>query len=286
MSITSRLPARAGVGFKPAHFRDILASPQPVGFFEVHAENYMGAGGPPHAQLSALRERYALSIHGVGLSIGSTAPPDLEHLARLKILCARYEPESFSEHLAWSSHGGVYFNDLLPLPYTPETLARVAEHIDAVQTALGRVMLLENPSTYVQLAESAIPEVDFLAELARRTGCGLLLDVNNVFVSAKNNGTDPRSYLDAFPLDRVKEIHLGGHDRETDDADVALLIDAHGSPVADEVWALYADVVARTGPIATLLEWDNDIPGWPTLLAQAVAADDILAGAARASAAA
>jgi uncharacterized protein (UPF0276 family) len=286
MSITSRLPARAGVGFKPAHFRDILASPQPVGFFEVHAENYMGAGGPPHAQLSALRERYALSIHGVGLSIGSTAPPDLEHLARLKILCARYEPESFSEHLAWSSHGGVYFNDLLPLPYMPETLARVAEHIDAVQTALGRMMLLENPSTYVRLAESAIPEVDFLAELARRTGCGLLLDVNNVFVSAKNNGTDPRSYLNAFPLDRVKEIHLGGHDRETDDADVALLIDAHGSPVADEVWALYADVVARTGPIATLLEWDNDIPGWPTLLAQAVAADDILARAARASAAA
>ena len=183
MSITSRLPARAGVGFKPAHFRDILASPQPVGFFEVHAENYMGAGGPPHAQLSALRERYALSIHGVGLSIGSTAPLDLEHLARLKILCARYEPESFSEHLTWSSHGGVYFNDLLPLPYTPETLARVAEHIDAVQTALGRVMLLENPSTYVRLAESAIPEVDFLAELARRTGCGLLLDVNNVFKS-------------------------------------------------------------------------------------------------------
>jgi uncharacterized protein (UPF0276 family) len=286
MSITSRLPARAGVGFKPAQFRDILASPQPVGFFEVHAENYMGAGGPPHAQLSALRERYALSIHGVGLSIGSTAPLDLEHLARLKILCARYEPESFSEHLAWSSHGGVYFNDLLPLPYTPETLARVAEHIDAVQTALGRVMLLENPSTYVRLAESAIPEVDFLAELARRTGCGLLLDVNNVFVSAKNNGTDPRSYLNAFPLDRVKEIHLGGHDRETDDADVALLIDAHGSPVADEVWALYADVIARTGPIATLLEWDNDIPDWPTLAAQAVAADDILAGAARASAAA
>jgi hypothetical protein len=286
MSITSRLPARAGVGFKPAHFRDILASPQPVGFFEVHAENYMGAGGPPHAQLSALRERYALSIHGVGLSIGSTAPLDLEHLARLKILCGRYEPESFSEHLAWSSHGGVYFNDLLPLPYAPETLARVAEHIDAVQTALGRVMLLENPSTYVQLAESAIPEVDFLAELARRTGCGLLLDVNNVFVSAKNNGTDPRSYLDAFPLDRVKEIHLGGHDREASDAGGALLVDAHGSPVADEVWTLYADVVARAGPIATLLEWDNDIPDWPTLFAQAVAADDILAGAARASAAA
>jgi uncharacterized protein len=285
MPVKSNLPASAGVGFKPAHFRDILAAPQPIGFFEVHAENYMGAGGPPHAQLGALRERYALSVHGVGLSIGSTEPLDREHLARLKTLCARYQPQSFSEHLAWSSHGGVYFNDLLPLPYTPQTLARVAEHIDEVQTALGRVMLLENPSSYLRLAESHIPEIDFLAELARRTGCGLLLDVNNVFVSAANNGTEPRSYLDAFPLDRVKEIHLGGHARETDDAGGALLIDAHGSPVADEVWTLYAAVVARTGPVATLIEWDNDVPDWPALVKQAAAAEEILAGAARASAA-
>ena len=285
MPVICNLPPRAGVGFKPVHFRDILAAAQPIGFFEVHAENYMGAGGPPHAQLGALRERYALSVHGVGLSIGSTAPLDREHLARLKTLWARYQPQSFSEHLAWSSHGGVYFNDLLPLPYTPQTLVRVAEHIDEVQTALGRIMLLENPSSYLRLAESVIPEVDFLAELARRTGCGLLLDVNNVFVSATNNGTDPRSYLDAFPLDRVKEIHLGGHARETDDAGGALLIDAHGSPVMDEVWMLYAGVVARIGPVATLIEWDNDVPDWATLVAQAVAAEEILAGAARASAA-
>ena len=156
MRVQSSLPARAGVGFKPAHFRDILAVPQPIGFFEVHAENYMGAGGPPHAQLTALRERYALSLHGVGLSIGSTQPLDRDHLARLKMLCDRYEPESFSEHLAWSSHDGVYFNDLLPLPYSRRTLARVSEHIDAVQTALGREMLLENPSTYVAIAESTI----------------------------------------------------------------------------------------------------------------------------------
>ena len=285
MPVICNLPPRAGVGFKPVHFRDILAAAQPIGFFEVHAENYMGAGGPPHAQLGALRERYALSVHGVGLSIGSTAPLDREHLARLKTLWARYQPQSFSEHLAWSSHGGVYFNDLLPLPYTPQTLVRVAEHIDEVQTALGRIMLLENPSSYLRLAESVIPEVDFLAELARRTGCGLLLDVNNVFVSATNNGTDPRSYLDAFPLDRVKEIHLGGHARETDDAGGALLIDAHGSPVMDEVWTLYAGVVARIGPVATLIEWDNDVPDWATLVAQVVAAEEILAGAARASAA-
>jgi len=251
----------------------------------VHAENYMGAGGPPHAQLGALRERYALSVHGVGLSIGSMRPLDRDHLARLKQLCDRYQPESFSEHLAWSSHGGVYFNDLLPLPYTPKTLARVAEHIDEVQTALSRMMLLENPSTYVGIAESTISEVDFLADISKRTGCGLLLDVNNVFVSAKNQVTKPLSYLDSFPLDRVREIHLGGHDEETDDAGAPLLIDTHGSPVANEVWTLYTHVIARTGPIATLIEWDNDIPDWPTLRAEAVAAQAILADASRASAA-
>jgi uncharacterized protein len=285
MSIISNLPARAGVGFKPAHFRDILAVVQPIGFFEVHAENYMGAGGPPHAQLGALRERYALSVHGVGLSIGSMQPLDRDHLARLKVLCDQYQPESFSEHLAWSSHGDVYFNDLLPLPYTRQTLARVAEHVDEVQMALGRLILLENPSTYVRFAESTIPEVDFLAELSKRTGCGLLLDVNNAFVSAKNHGTQPLSYLDSFPFNRVKEIHLGGHDEEVDDAGAPLLIDTHGSPVADAVWTLYARVIAHAGPIATLIEWDNDVPDWATLRAEAVAAQRILADASRASAA-
>jgi uncharacterized protein len=285
MRVQSSLPARAGVGFKPAHFRDILAVPQPIGFFEVHAENYMGAGGPPHAQLGALRERYALSLHGVGLSIGSMQPLDRDHLARLKMLCDRYEPESFSEHLAWSSHDGVYFNDLLPLPYSRRTLARVSEHIDAVQTALGREMLLENPSTYVAIAESTIAEVDFLAEISERTGCGLLLDVNNVFVSAHNQGTPAMSYLDSFPLDRVREIHLGGHRQEIDDAGGSLLIDAHGTPVADAVWTLYRHVVASSGPIPTLIEWDNEVPDWSTLLAEATEAERILAGASRASAA-
>lgn len=285
MRIGSELPARAGVGFKPMHFRDILTAARPVGFFEVHAENYMGAGGPPHAHLRALRERYALSIHGVGLSIGSMQPLDRDHLARLKTLCDRYQPESFSEHLAWSSHGGVYFNDLLPLPYTPQTLARVAEHIDQVQTTLGRTMLLENPSAYVGIADSTIAEVEFLAEVANRTGCGLLLDVNNVFVSATNHGMQALSYLETFPLDRVREIHLGGHDEETGDAGAPLLIDAHGSAVADAVWALYALVIARTGPLPTLIEWDNDVPDWPTLRAEAAAAEQILAGAAPASAA-
>jgi len=281
----SNLPAHAGVGFKPEHFRDILAAVQPIGFFEVHAENYMGAGGPPHAQLGALRERYALSVHGVGLSIGSMQPLDSDHLARLKVLCNRYKPESFSEHLAWSSHAGVYFNDLLPLPYTRQTLARVAEHIDEVQTTLGRTMLLENPSHYIGIAESTIPEIDFLTEVAKRTGCGLLLDVNNVFVSAKNHGTDPLSYLEAFPLGRVREVHLGGHDEELDDAGGPLLIDTHASSVADAVWTLYAHLIARTGPIPTLIEWDNNLPDWPTLRAQAIAAQNILADAAHSSAA-
>jgi uncharacterized protein len=285
MLIAADLPASAGVGFKPEHAGAILAAAQPIGFFEVHAENYMGAGGPPHAQLTALRERYALSVHGVGLSIGSMQALDRAHLLRLRTLCDRYAPASFSEHLAWSSHDGVYFNDLLPLPYTEATLGRVADHVDEVQTVLGRQMLLENPSTYLSFAESTIPEVDFLAELSRRTGCGLLLDINNVFVSATNHGTPPLAYLDRFPLDRVREIHLGGHDEDTDDAGAPLLIDSHRLPVVGEVWTLYRQVIARTGAIPTLIEWDNDVPDWPTLRAEAIAAQHILSGASRASAA-
>jgi uncharacterized protein (UPF0276 family) len=285
MLIQSQLPARAGVGFKPQHFRDIVAAAQPLGFFEVHAENYMGAGGPPHVQLNKLRSDYALSIHGVGLSIGSPRPLDREHLVRLKALCDRYQPQSFSEHLAWSSHGEVYYNDLLPLPYTDETLAQVSEHVSEVQDTLGRQMLLENPSTYVLFAESTIPEVDFLRAVSDRTGCGLLLDVNNVFVSAKNHGTDAVAYLERFPLERVREIHLGGHDEQEDDTGAPLLIDAHQAPVVEPVWALYEHVIARAGPIATLIEWDNDVPAWPELRAEAERAEAVLARAARAAAA-
>jgi uncharacterized protein (UPF0276 family) len=285
MLVPSQLPAGTGVGFKPEHFHAIVEAPQPLAFFEVHAENYMGAGGAPHAQLGKLCDGYALSIHGVGLSIGSMRPLDREHLARLKKLCDRYRPASFSEHLAWSSHGEVYYNDLLPLPYTEETLARVVEHVDQVQGALGRQMLLENPSTYLRFAESTIPEAEFLRAISDRTGCGLLLDVNNVFVQAKNHGTHPLRYLDAFPLDRVGEIHLGGHDEQSDDVGAPLLIDAHGTPVAEPVWALYAETLARTGPLATLIEWDNDVPDWPTLRAEAVKAQGFLDRAGRATAA-
>lgn len=276
----SELPRRAGVGFKPEHFAAINAASQPIGFFEVHAENYMGAGGPPHAQLGRLRQDYALSIHGVGLSIGSMQPLDADHLARLKIVCDRYEPESFSEHLAWSSHDTTFLNDLLPLPYTEATLAQVCAHIDEVQTLLGRQMLLENPATYLLFKESTIEETDFLAEVARRTGCGLLLDVNNVFVAATNHNMDPRDYLKRFPVQWVREIHLSGHSETTDDAGAPLLIDSHDTPVKDPVWELYEELVTRTGPIASLVEWDNDVPEWPVLRAEAEAAGAILRRAA------
>ena len=276
----SELPRHAGVGFKPEHFSAINAAAQPIGFFEVHAENYMGDGGPPHAQLSRLRQDYAVSIHGVGLSIGSMQPLDQDHLARLKIVCDRYEPESFSEHLAWSTHDTTFLNDLLPLPYTEATLAQVCAHVDQVQTILGRQMLLENPATYLLFEESTIEETEFLAEVARRTGCGLLLDVNNVFVAATNHQMDASAYLKRFPVQWVREIHLSGHSETIDDAGAPLLIDSHDTPVKDPVWALYADLIGRIGPVASLVEWDNDVPEWPVLRAEAEAADAILKRAA------
>jgi uncharacterized protein (UPF0276 family) len=275
----THLPRKAGVGFKPEHFAAIKASRQPISFFEVHAENYMGDGGPPHAQLSHIRENYALSLHGIGLSIGSMQDLDREHLARLKILCDRYQPESFSEHLAWSSHGTVFFNDLLPLPYTPRTLTRIIQHVDQVQSTLRRQMLLENPATYLTFAESTIPETEFLWEIARRTGCGLLLDVNNVFVSSANHHLDPQAYLASFPVGHIGEIHLGGHAASADEAGSPLLIDTHDTKVADPVWSLYESVIASTGPVASLVEWDDKVPAWPVLRAEAEAAQTILSRA-------
>lgn len=281
----TRLPRTAGVGFKPEHYLEIMSSQQPIGFFEVHAENYMGDGGPPHAQLAHIRRDYALSLHGVGLSIGSMQDLDRDHLARLKLLCERYQPESFSEHLAWSSHGTVFLNDLLPLPYTNETLRCVCDHVDQVQSTLGRQMLLENPATYLLFAESTIPETEFLAEIARRTSCGLLLDVNNVFVSATNHGTDAEAYLASFPLAPVGEIHLSGHAVTQDETDALLLIDTHDTQVADPVWALYESLIARKGPVASLVEWDDNIPAWPVLRSEAQAAQTILDRARRPAAA-
>lgn len=270
------LPNSIGVGYKPQHFTDILNDPAPVNWLEIHAENYMGAGGRPLAQLRALSERFAISVHGVGLSIGSEGRLDPDHLARLKHLNDWLAPASFSEHLAWSTHDMGFYNDLLPLPYTDTTLKTVCDHIDEVQEALGRKMLLENPSSYLAFSESTLSEVDFLREITKRTGCGLLLDVNNVFVSATNMQVDPRAYIDVFPMDAVGEIHLGGHDEDEDDHGAPLLIDSHGREVADPVWTLYAYTIAKSGPKPTLIEWDTDVPEWSVLVEEAKRADALL----------
>lgn len=271
------LPPRAGIGFKPQHLHDLLADPDPPAFIEVHAENYMGAGGAPHAWLRAACERAALSLHGVGLSIGGAAAPDAAHLDRLARLIGRYRPARFSEHLAWSTHDGRFLDDLLPLAYDAATLARVCGHVDRIQQRLGLRMLLENPSTYVELEAGTMDEPEFIAAVVRRTGCGLLLDVNNVEVSCHNHGRDPHAYLAALPLQTVGEMHLAGHSRQRHDDGFELLLDDHAAPVADSTWALYAHALARTGPVATLIEWDNDVPAYATLRAQAARADRVLA---------
>ena len=271
------LPARAGAGFKSVHADAILADSYRIGFLEVHAENYMGAGGHPHRLLTRMRENFPLSVHGVGLSIGSENGIDAMHLSRLKAVVERYEPEQVSEHLAWSTHDDSYFNDLLPVPYDRETLTRVCDHIDLVQSVLGRKILLENPSTYAVFERSTMSETDFIREITRRTGCGLLLDVNNVLVSSVNNRFKPLMYLHDFPLVLVEEIHLAGHAEDQDEDGARLLIDAHDRPVDDEVWHLYDIVIGQTGPLPTLIEWDNDVPDWPVLRREAQAADAILA---------
>jgi len=273
---SDRLPARAGLGLKTQHFDAVLATRPDIGFFEIHAENYMVPGGPFHHYLGRIREHYPLSVHGVGLSIGAEAPLDRAHLDRLAALLERYAPQSFSEHLAWSTHADAFLNDLLPLPYDAPTLARVCSHVDQVQERLGRRMLLENPATYVEFAASTMAETDFIGEVVRRTGCGLLLDVNNAYVSCVNHGRDPLAYLAALPLAAVGEIHLAGFAVDRDAADAPLLIDSHGSPVDAAVWALYRHALERVGPMPTLLERDNAIPAFDVLLAEARRAEDAL----------
>jgi len=281
MNSPTALPARAGLGLKPAHYSDILGDKPDVGFFEVHAENYMGAGGPPHRYLQSIAEHYPISLHGVGLSIGAEGPLDKAHLSRLKALVDRYRPASFSEHLAWSTHETGFLNDLLPLPYTQSALDRIMRHVDEVQQVLGRQMLLENPSTYVLFAESTIDEIDFLERIAGGTGCGLLLDVNNVMVSCVNHRMDPVAYIDRFPVELVGEIHLAGYDEALDGVGDRLLIDAHASAVLEDVFALYHHALSRSGPVATLIEWDNNVPDFPTLFAEAIRVDEALSQCAR-----
>ncbi|MCB2255702.1 DUF692 domain-containing protein [Pseudomonas chlororaphis] len=277
----SSLPHRAGLGLKTEHLREVLSERPDIGFFEVHAENYMVDGGPFHHYLGLIREQYPLSLHGVGLSIGAEGPLDLRHLQRLAELIERYQPQSFSEHLAWSSHGPVFLNDLLPLAYDRPTLDRVCEHIDQVQSTLRRPMLLENPATYLEFRRSSMDEAEFIREVLRRTGCGLLLDVNNVYVSCINHRRDPLAYIDALPLQSVGEIHLAGFAEDTDSLGDRLLIDDHGAPIDNAVWALYLRLLDRIGPTATLIERDNQVPAFSVLHAEARQAEQLLHSARR-----
>ena len=269
MKTTACVRAQAGIGLKPAHVGGLLQGEAAVDFLEIHAENYMVAGGPFLKHLECVRERWPLSVHGVGLSIGGLGPLDRKHLERLAALLQRFEPQWFSEHLAWSSHGGRCFNDLLPLPYDAATLHRVCAHVDEVQQHLNRRLLLENPSTYVEFATSTMDEGSFLAEVVRRTGCGLLLDVNNAYVSAVNHARDPWALIESLPPQAIGEIHLAGFAEEQDASGDRLLIDTHGAPVDDAVWALYRRVIERLGPVPTLIERDNHVPALGVLAAEA-----------------
>jgi uncharacterized protein (UPF0276 family) len=259
----------AGVGFKPVHFQEAIASSAAGLWFEVHAENYMVEGGARLAMLEALRSERPLSVHGVGMSLAGAGDPDPGHLQALKRLCERFQPFLVSEHLAWSRSGGTSFPDLLPFPRTNEALARVGRNIDIVQTVLGRQILVENPSLYLRFDGHDWSETDFIRELVRRTGCRLLLDVNNVAVSASNMGFDPVSYIDALPVDAVGEIHLAGYSPDPELGE-ALLIDSHDSPVSEAVWALYAHILTRseTLPAPTLIERDDNIPDFAELMAE------------------
>jgi uncharacterized protein (UPF0276 family) len=265
-----------GIGLRAPHVAEIVATRPLLGWLEVHTENYLGGGPAPRA-LDRVRREHPVSLHGVGLSLGSAEGLERAYLARVVDLVRRIEPVLVSEHLSWSIAGGAYLNHLLPLPYTEESLALIAGHVTEAQDALGRLLLVENPSSYLRFHHSPIPEPEFLAELARRTGCSLLCDVNNVFVSCRNFDQDPAAYLDALPASAIGEIHLAGHARN-EAAGRIILIDDHGSPVSDEVWALYARALERFGPRPTLIEWDTDIPALPVLLDEARRAEAAIAG--------
>ena len=266
------IPASAGIGLKPEFYAPLLRERSALGFLEIHTENYMGKGGAPHRYLEALAADYDLSFHGVALSLGGYEALDKHHLKRWRQLVDRYQPRFVSEHVAWTSFGMSVFHDLLPLPYTEESLAVLCRHVDEMQEALGRHILIENPSAYMAMRHSPIPEAEFLQEAARRTGCGLLLDVNNVYVSARNLGLDPLAWIDGLPGEPLEEVHLAGHATEIVDGH-ELRIDDHGSPVCEDVWALYRRLIARIGPRPTLIERDTDVPPLETMLAEAARAD-------------
>lgn len=269
------IPARAGIGLRAGHYRDFLERRPAMAWLEVHPENFFAPGGRALAVLEQVRADYPLSLHGVGLSPGSSDPLDRTHLDKLGQLIARFEPGLVSEHLSWGSAGGVHVNDLLPLPYTGEALAHMIDRIGQIQDHLGRAILIENVSSYLEFTDSRIPEWEFLAELASRSGCGILLDVNNVYVNACNHGFDAVAYLNHMPAEAIGEIHLAGHSVDSTDGG-ELLIDTHNRPVCDAVWTLYRQLIERIGPRPTLIEWDQDLPALPVLLAEAAQADAML----------
>jgi uncharacterized protein len=271
MPAPSNLPATAGIGLRSPHVARVRLECPSVGWLEVHSENYFVDGGPSLAALDAIRADYSLSLHGVGMSLGSADPLDAGHMTRLKRLIARIEPAAVSEHLCWSHVDGRHLNDLLPLPFSEEALGLVCERVDTVQSALARPLLVENISTYVRFADDVMSEWEFVAAVARRTGCKLLLDVNNIHVNAVNHGFDAHAYLAAIPGDAIAEIHLGGFD-----ASGPCLIDTHGARVAPPVWDLYRAAIKRFGPKPTLIEWDTDIPALEVLLDEAAQAQEIL----------
>ena len=270
-------PAHVGVGLRAPHIAEVMATRPAIAFLEVHTENYLG-GGPAVAGLERLRHDYAVSLHGVGLSLGGADPLDRRHLMRVKGLVERIQPALVSEHLAWSVGGGAYLNHLLPLPYDESRLEATSRRIEQVQETLGRAILVENPARYLRFRHSPISEPEFLSALARRTGCGILLDVNNVYVSSYNFDEDPLAYLDAMPTGAIGEIHVAGH--ATNDADGrTILIDDHGASVAEPVWDLYRRALARFGPVPTLVEWDTNLPELTVLLDEAARAERFLRGA-------
>ena len=271
----SAIPARAGIGLRAEHYEAVLETPPPIGWLEVHSENYFGAGGKPLRYLERIRALYPLSLHGVGLSIGSTDPLDRRHLGKLRELIQRFEPALVSEHLSWGSVGGRHLNDLLPLPYTEEALDHMVARVTQTQDELGRQILIENPSSYLQYVESAIPEWEFLVALADRAGCGVLLDVNNIYVSARNHGFDASAYLRAIPRRVVREIHLAGFTVNRFE-EGEILIDTHNRPVWPTIWTLYHQTTQRFGQVPTLIEWDSDLPELSVLVNEAHRADAIL----------
>jgi uncharacterized protein (UPF0276 family) len=268
------IPAAAGIGLRFPHHRQVVETRPLVAWFEAHTENYLG--GTSLAQLTAVRRDYPLSLHGVGLSLGSAGGLDMQHLQRVRALAEHIQPALMSEHLSWSIVDGTYLADLLPLPMTEEALGIVCQNVEQTQAALNRRILVENPSSYLQYRHSTIPEWEFLAAVAQRTGCGILCDVNNVYVSAENHGWDALTYLDALPPHLIGEIHLAGHAVRTLPDGRVLRIDHHGAPVAPAVWALYVEALHRFGPVPTLIEWDTDIPALPVLLAESAKAEEYL----------